>query len=130
MNYDPYTPEMRAKYGAPGRTDSEGFDPYSDSVGPGIYGGNVKRDADGKIVIGDQYQGHNPRPGPVYAGGGYAPIVEAMRLGPDALNDLLDACPEAVNEVTTGGATPLHMAGMSQRNQKGTALLIARGGDM
>ena len=41
INYDPYAPEMVAKYGAPGKTDSEGFDPYSDTVGAGIYGGRV-----------------------------------------------------------------------------------------
>lgn len=56
-------PELRAKYGAPGATDRDGFDPYADSVGPGIYGGNVVRDAKGEIVIGEQYQNHNPRPG-------------------------------------------------------------------
>ena len=56
INYDPYAPEMIAKYGAPGKTDKEGFDPYSDSVGPGIYGGRVKRDENGEIVIGEQYQ--------------------------------------------------------------------------
>ena len=35
MNYDPYHPEMIAKYGAPGETDNEGFNPYTDSVGYG-----------------------------------------------------------------------------------------------
>jgi len=28
IGYDPYAPGMAAKYGAPGNTDSEGFDPY------------------------------------------------------------------------------------------------------
>ena len=37
----------------------QGFDPYADSVGPGIYGGVVKRDAEGELVIGEQYQGNN-----------------------------------------------------------------------
>ena len=60
-----YAPGMVEKYGRPGATDNEGFDPYRDSVGPGIYGGIVKRDEDGEIVIGRQYQNHNPRPGPV-----------------------------------------------------------------
>lgn len=123
-------PELRAKYGAPGATDRDGFDPYADSVGPGIYGGNVKRDENGEIVIGEQYQGHNPKPGPVYAGGGYAPIVAALRIGKEAVEEVLDAHPDVVNEVTTGGATPLHMCGMNQRNQLMTALLIERGGDM
>lgn len=121
---------MRSKYGAPGQTDREGFDPYADRVGPGIYGGHVKRDECGRVIYGEQYQNHNPRPGPVYAGGGYTPIVQALGLGQKALEELLDACPEAVNEVSTGGATPLHMAGMSKRNQEMTEILIRRGGNM
>ena len=56
INYDPYAPEMVEKYGAPGMTDDEGFNPYTDSVGPGIYGGRVKRDVLGEIKIGSQYQ--------------------------------------------------------------------------
>ena len=56
MGYDPFAPEMVAKYGAPGQTDDEGFNPYADTVGPGIYGGRVKRDDNGEIVIGKQYQ--------------------------------------------------------------------------
>jgi len=121
---------MRAQYGAQGQTDQEGFNPYADSVGPGIYGGYIKRDENGRIILGEQYQNHNPRPGPVYAGGGYTPIVQALRIGTKALVELLDACPEAVNEITTGGATPLHMAGMSKKNQEGTEILIERGGDV
>jgi len=91
INYDPYAPEMVAKYGAPGKTDSEGFDPYSDTVGAGIYGGRVKRDEHGKVIIGRQYQGHNSRPGPVYAGGGYTPMSNALRLGEKAIKPLLDS---------------------------------------
>ena len=34
--HNPYAPGMAEKYGLPGETDNEGFDPYSDSVGPGI----------------------------------------------------------------------------------------------
>ena len=56
MSYDPYTPDMIAKYGAPGQTDHEGFDPYTDTVGPGIYGGRVKRNEQGEIIMGEQYQ--------------------------------------------------------------------------
>ena len=47
---------LQRKYGAPGKTDSEGFDPYSDTVGAGIYGGRVKRDEHGEVIIGRQYQ--------------------------------------------------------------------------
>ena len=56
MGYNPHSPEMVAKYGAPGQTDDEGFNPYADTVGPGIYGGRVQRDDSGDIVIGKQYQ--------------------------------------------------------------------------
>ena len=50
--YDPYAPGMAAKYGVPGKTDDEGFNPYQDTVGPGIYGGVVKRDDSGEVVWG------------------------------------------------------------------------------
>jgi len=56
ITHDPFSPGMAEKYGLPGKTDSEGFDPYADSVGAGIYGGIVKRDTDGDVVIGRQYQ--------------------------------------------------------------------------
>ena len=78
ITHDPFAAGMAEKYGAVGQTDAEGFDPYRDSVGPGIYGGVVKRDAGGAVVVGRQYQNHNPRPGPVYAGGGYTPINRAL----------------------------------------------------
>ena len=130
INYDPYAPEMVAKYGAPGKTDNEGFDPYSDSVGPGIYGGRVKRDQNGQIVIGKQYQNHNAKPGPVYAGGGYTPMSNALRLGPQAIEPLLERFPDLVNEISTGGATPLHMCGMGRDNELATEFIIQKGGDI
>mmetsp|Transcript_41364 Transcript_41364/g.64628 ORF Transcript_41364/g.64628 Transcript_41364/m.64628 type:complete len:252 (-) Transcript_41364:625-1380(-) len=130
IHHDPYTEEMYRKYGRPGKTDNEGFDPYADTVGPGIYGGIVERDAQGKIIIGRQYQNHNPRPGPVYAGGGYTPMVRALHQGREAVEALLSEFPDLVNEVSTGGATPLHMCGMSRRSEELTALLIERGGDI
>ena len=123
ITHDPFAAGMAEKYGAVGQTDAEGFDPYRDSVGPGIYGGVVKRDAGGAVVVGRQYQNHNPRPGPVYAGGGYTPINRA--LGDDAaVAALLDKWPDLVNDVSTGGAQPLHMCGMSRDNQRSTALLV------
>lgn len=129
ITHDPYSKGMAEKYGLPGETDNEGFDPYADSVGAGIYGGIVKRASNGVIEIGRQYQGHNPRPGPVYAGGGYTPINTALSSLP-RLRQLLDSYPDLVNDVSTGGAQPLHMCGMSQRNQHATATLISRGGDI
>ena len=57
------------------------------------------------------FQGHNSKPGPVYAGGGYTPMSKALRFGPKAIAPLLEKYPELVNEVSTGGASPLHMCG-------------------
>ena len=55
ITHDPFAPGMAEKYGTPGKTDNEGFDPYADSVGAGIYGGIVKRHPEtGEIVIGRQ----------------------------------------------------------------------------
>jgi ankyrin repeat protein len=108
----------------------QGFDPYADTVGPGIYGGVVKRDEVGRVVVGRQYQDHNPRPGPVYAGGGYTPMTIALRRGEAALASLLDKYPDLVNEVSTGGATPLHMCGMGRSSEAATAFIVSRGGDI
>lgn len=130
IGYNPYSQEMLEKYGSPGETDSEGFNPYADSVGAGIYGGIVKRDEKGDIVIGEQYQNHNSNPGPIYAGGGYTPMVNALRKGEVEVGKLLAKYPDLVNEVSTGGATPLHMCGMSSQNQKVTAFLIKNGANI
>merc|ERR1711865_1281687 len=107
---------MVEKYGRPGATDGEGFDPYADTVGAGIYVGIVQRDADGEIIVGKQYQNHNSRPGPVYAGGGYTPVNRA--LGDEQkLEELLLKYPDLVNDISTGGAQPLHMCGMGGAKQ-------------
>ena len=131
ITHDPYSPEMAEKYGLPGQTDNEGFDPYADTVGPGIYGGIVKRDDKGAVLVGEQYQNHNPTPGPIYAGGGYTPTIR--KLQSSDLNELaawLRKYPDLVNEITTGGATPLHMAGMSKRGELATSMLIEFGADI
>lgn len=143
ITHDPSAPEMAAKYGRPGGTDRDGFDPYADSVGAGIYGGTVERGADGSVTIGRQYQDHNPEPGPIYSGGGYTPVSLAIGAyrserqaelsgagGETTLARLLDLHPDLVNDVSTGGALPLHTCGMSQENQHATAFLISRGGDI
>lgn len=141
ITHDPFAPEMAAKYGKPGQTDREGFDPYADSVGAGIYSGTVQRNEDGSVVIGKQYQGHNPRPGPVYSGGGYTPMSRAIALfhsetergvqeEKTTLGKLLHSHPDLVNDVSTGGALPLHTGGMSRTNQHATAFLVAKGADI
>ena len=89
MDFDPYSPGMAEKYGLPGSTDNDGFDPYADTVGAGIYGGSVKRDDNGEIVIGQQYQNHNERPGPVYDGKGYSLMSKAIQVGPEKVKEIL-----------------------------------------
>ena len=130
IHHDPYAPGMASKYGRPGETDADGFDPYADSVGPGIYGGRVRRDANGRVILGQQYQNHNPEPGPVYDGGGYTEMSRALSQGVSAVEALLKQDPALANEISTGGARPLHMCGMSARNQLVTEYLISRGADI
>ena len=59
------------------------------TVGAGIYGGSVQRDADGKIIIGAQYQNHNSRHGPVYDGKGYSLMSKAIQAGPEKVREVL-----------------------------------------
>ena len=130
ITHDPYSAHMIEKYGAPGKTDNEGFDPYQDSVGPGIYGGRVKRDkVDGSVIFGKQYQNHNPTPGPVYDEGGYALVVKALD-DMNRLEALLLKFPDLANDVTTGGAAPLHMCGMSKMKEDSVKNLVNCGADL
>lgn len=148
ITYDPYSQEMELKYGRPGATDNEGFDPYADTVGAGIYSGIVQRNpTDGSVLIGGQYQNHNKAPGPMYAGGGYSPISRAItsyrseltplsssassnKSAQTTLEKLLELHPDLVNDVSTGGALPLHTCGMSNSNQHATQFLVTRGADI
>jgi len=131
ITHDPYQPGIAEKYGLPGSTDPEGFDPYADTVGPGIYGGSVKRDEQGEVVIGKhQYQNHNHRPGPVYDGSGYSLMSRAIHSGPDRVRAILQDFPELAEEISTGGARPLHMCGMSRQGERSTELLVQAGADI
>ena len=95
------------RHAQPRASVSEGLDAESDSVGPGIYGGRVVIGDDGEVVIGQQFEEHNPLPGPVYAGGGYTALSSAIRTSPEEVGRVLAEAPELAFEVTTGGATPL-----------------------
>ena len=78
------------RHAQPRASVSEGLDAESDSVGPGIYGGRVVIGDDGEVVIGQQFEEHNPLPGPVYAGGGYTELSAAIRTGePERVRALL-----------------------------------------
>mgnify|MGYP005848651897 CR=1 FL=1 len=130
ITHDPYAPGMAEKYGIPGQTDPEGFDPYADTVGPGIYGGSVKRDEQGQVIIGQQYQNHNHRPGPVYDGNGYSLMSRAIQAGQETVQKILQDYPELKEEISTGGARPLHVCGMSQKGQMSTQAFIEAGADI
>ena len=54
----------------------------------------AKRDAEGNVVIGKQWQNNDSKLGPVYAGGGYMPISSALHKGKVALKPLLDKPPD------------------------------------
>jgi len=130
MDFNPYEPGMAEKYGLTGSTDNDGFDPYADTMGAGIYGGSVKRYDNGEIVIGQQYQNHNERPGPVYDGKGYSLMSKAIHAGPEKVKEILKDFPELKEEVSTGGAHPLHVCGMSKNGQLSTQILIDAGADI
>merc|ERR1712087_679008 len=57
-------------------------------------------------------------------------MSNALHAGPAAVSALLAKDPTLVEEISTGGARPLHMCGMSARNQKSTQTLIDAGADV
>merc|ERR1712032_1499505 len=111
-----------------------------DVVGAGVYGGIVKRDAQGKILVGDEWPEDNiapPAHNPVHSTGPYldfskhtrsnrgyskiALIIQQSRgQGAAELDALFQSIPEEDNRkklanlVMTGGARPLHMCGMGR----------------
>ena len=127
---DPYAPGVAEAFGLIGNDRIDGFDSASDSVGPGIYGGSVQRDDNGDILIGMQYENHNHVPGPLYDGNGYSLMGRAIHIGKDKVKELIDAFPQLLEEVSTGGARPIHVCGMSARGQHCTQTLIDAGADI
>ena len=108
-----------------------------DVVGAGVYGGIVKRDADGGILIGDEWPENNRAPpahNPVHSTGpfldfskltagnrGYTHIASVIMSGDASkLNTLFESISseeerrKLANLVMTGGARPLHVCGMSR----------------
>jgi hypothetical protein len=58
--------------------------------------------------------------------GGYT-VVNRLLPDPTKLTAFLTDFPALANEVSTGGATPLHMCGMSRRNQVAVSTLVSFG---
>lgn len=125
---DPYTPGVAESFGLTDSTCTEGYDASSDSVGPGIYGGSVQRDPiTGEILIGTEYEYDHHKPGPLYDGNGYSLMGRAIHMGEEKVLHLLEQYPQLIEEISTGGARPMHICGMSAKGQCCTQLLIDAG---
>ena len=57
-------------------------------------------------------------------------MSRAVHMGGDKVNELLKDLPDLKDEISTGGARPLHVCGMSQKGQLATQSLIDAGADM
>jgi len=126
-----------------------------DVVGAGVYGGIVKRDDAGRVIIGDEWPEDNRAPpahNPVHHRGpyldfakfsaesrGYTRIATLLQMGHVApLEDLFQALPsdaeraKLANLVMTGGARPLHMCGMGRGGDTSALIevLIKYGADV
>jgi len=106
-----------------------------DVVGAGVYGGIVKRDNKGRVIIGDEWPENNMAPpahNPVHSKGpyldfskytslnrGYTMIATLLQQGSHTQLEALfqsvtneQSRQKLANLVMTGGARPLHMCGM------------------
>jgi hypothetical protein len=126
-----------------------------DVVGAGVYGGIVKRNDTGAILIGDEWPEDNRAPpahNPVHSTGpyldfskhtsknrGYTKIASVIQSGDASrLEALLEGAGGEVqsrklaNLVMTGGARPLHMCGMGRGKDRSEMikLLLAYGADV
>ena len=77
------------------------------------------------VLMGKQFQGHNPRPGPMYAGGGYSLTVDQLKEHEHTLRIWLTKYPDLANEISTGGAQPLHMCGMAKSMENKVEILVS-----
>mmetsp|Transcript_8614 Transcript_8614/g.14967 ORF Transcript_8614/g.14967 Transcript_8614/m.14967 type:complete len:278 (+) Transcript_8614:55-888(+) len=129
---DPYAAGVAEAYGLTDTTGMDGFDESADAVGPGIYGGSVQRDPlSGEILIGTQYENHNHKPGPLYDGNGYSLTSRAIHRGDtEAIQRLLRDFPQLIEEISTGGARPLHVCGMSPAGQLCAQTFVDAGADV
>eukprot|EP00956_Cyclotella_meneghiniana_P007968 scaffold10584_cov23-Cyclotella_meneghiniana.AAC.3 len=128
---DPYAPGVAEANGLITSIDQDGFDSAADTVGPSIYGGSVQRDSNGSVIYSTQYlENDHHKPGPAYDGGGYSLMSRAIHVGPDKVTELLNDYPQLIEEASTGGATPLHVCGMSERGQHCTQTLVDAGADI
>ena len=131
FDYDPYAPGVAESYDLTDTTGNDGYDASSDSVGPGIYGGSVQRDATtGEILMGTRYEYDHHKPGPLYDSSGYSLMGRAIHAGPEKVSQLITDFPQLLEEISTGGAHPIHICGMSTQGQYCTQVLIDAGADI
>lgn len=132
-----------------------GWNLPADVVGAGVYGGVAKRDAAGRIIVGDEWPEDNlapPAHNPVHSTGpyldfsrfseetmGYTQIARTIIKGSVLkLDALLESVKDEAdrrklaNLVMAGGARPLHMCGMSRGGDASEMIeaLIKHGADV
>jgi len=125
-----------------------------DVVGAGVYGGIVKRDEYGRIIVGDEWPENNQSPpahNPVHSRGpyldftkfdpksrGYTRIAMLLQMGDSSELERLFQSVEKENRkklanlVMAGGARPLHMCGMGRGGDTSELIrvLIQHGADV
>lgn len=129
-----------------------------DVVGAGVYGGIVKREANGGVVVGDEWPEDNVAPpahNPVHSVGPYLDfskftpsnrgytligllIQQSRGQAATKMEALFQSIPETSNRkklanlVMTGGARPLHMCGMGRGGDTSEliSVLIKYGADV
>lgn len=57
-------------------------------------------------------------------------MSRALQAGPDKVREILQDFPELKEQISTGGARPLHMCGMSAKGELCTQVLIDAGADL
>ena len=57
-------------------------------------------------------------------------MSRAIQSGPEKVADVLADFPDLKEEISTGGARPLHMCGISRVGQMSTSVLIDAGADI
>ena len=57
-------------------------------------------------------------------------MSRALQAGPEKVREILNDFPQLKEEISTGGARPLHMCGMSRQNELSTQVLIDAGADL
>jgi len=66
----------------------------------------------------------------MYDGKGYSLMSRAIHVGPEKVREILKDHPQLKEEISTGGARPLHVCGMSKKGQLATQVIVDSGADL